>query len=121
MCVNHLLLSFSAYLSYQYSCIQKRSLDIFKLVKVVTLVTMRKCNNSYLLPRCVHPWCLCCQRCAVDAIDQEGATALHVAAEHGGVEVCWTLLQRTGYRMLHWKNHHGLTPLDLSKQGKTFR
>ena len=36
MCVNHLLLSFSAYLSYQYSCIQKRSLDIFKLVKVHT-------------------------------------------------------------------------------------
>ncbi|CAL8359125.1 unnamed protein product [Boreogadus saida] len=61
------------------------------------------------------------QRCAVDAIDQEGATALHVAADHGGVEVCWTLLQRTGYRMLHWKNHHGLTPLDLCKLGKTFR
>ncbi|CAL8256622.1 unnamed protein product [Lota lota] len=60
------------------------------------------------------------QRCAVDALDQQGGTALHVAAERGGVEVCWTLLQRTGYRMLHQKNHNGLTPLDLSKQGKTF-
>ncbi|XP_031735044.1 putative ZDHHC-type palmitoyltransferase 6 [Anarrhichthys ocellatus] len=61
------------------------------------------------------------QRCAVDAVDQQGATALHVAAERGGVEVCWTLLQRTGCRMLYQKNHSGLTPLDLSKQGKTFR
>uniref|UniRef100_A0A3Q0T0V3 Palmitoyltransferase n=1 Tax=Amphilophus citrinellus TaxID=61819 RepID=A0A3Q0T0V3_AMPCI len=59
-------------------------------------------------------------RCAVDAVDQQGATALHVAAERGGVEVCWILLQRTGCRMLHQKNHSGLTPLDLSKQGKTF-
>lgn len=65
-------------------------------------------------------FCLC-QRCTVDAVDQQGATALHVAAERGGVEVCWTLLQRTGCRMLHQKNHSGLTPLDLSKQGKTFR
>lgn len=61
------------------------------------------------------------QRCAVDAVDQQGATALHIAAERGGVEVCWTLMQRTGCRMLHQKNHSGLTPLDLSKQGKTFR
>ncbi|KAM7408784.1 hypothetical protein PAMA_002488 [Pampus argenteus] len=61
------------------------------------------------------------QRCAVDAVDQQGATALHVAAERGGVEVCWTLLQRAGCRMLHEKNHSGLLPLDLSKQGKTFR
>ncbi|KAG7262075.1 hypothetical protein CRUP_013999 [Coryphaenoides rupestris] len=51
----------------------------------------------------------------------QGGTALHVAAEHGSVEVCWTLLQRAGYWMLHQKNHQGLTPLDLSKQGKTFR
>ncbi|KAM3863325.1 LOW QUALITY PROTEIN: uncharacterized protein ACN63O_013264 [Diretmus argenteus] len=61
------------------------------------------------------------QRCAVDAVDHQGRTALHVAAERGGLEVCWTLLQRAGYRMLHQKNHSGLTPLDLSKQGKTFR
>ncbi|KAG7252133.1 hypothetical protein CRUP_024185 [Coryphaenoides rupestris] len=61
------------------------------------------------------------QRCAVNAVDQQGGTALHVAAEHGSVEVCWTLLQRAGYWMLHQKNHQGLTPLDLSKQGKTFR
>ncbi|CAL9687926.1 unnamed protein product [Knipowitschia caucasica] len=61
------------------------------------------------------------QRCAVGAVDQQGATALHVAAERGGVEVCWTLLQRAGCRMLHQKNHVGLTPLDLCKQGKTFR
>ncbi|KAM9364700.1 uncharacterized protein KZ484_010869 [Pholidichthys leucotaenia] len=61
------------------------------------------------------------QRCAVDGVDQQGATALHVAAERGGVEVCWTLLQRTGCGTLHQKNHSGLTPLDLSKQGKTFR
>ncbi|KAM9727650.1 uncharacterized protein ACNS7B_018089 isoform 2-T2 [Menidia menidia] len=61
------------------------------------------------------------QRCAVEAVDQQGATALHVAAERGGVEVCWTLLQRTGCGMLHQKNYSGLTPLDLSKQGKTFR
>ncbi|XP_056291340.1 putative ZDHHC-type palmitoyltransferase 6 isoform X1 [Pseudoliparis swirei] len=60
-------------------------------------------------------------RCSVDALDREGSTALHVAAEMGGVEVCWTLLQRTGCRILHHKNHSGLTPLDLSKQGKTFR
>lgn len=62
-----------------------------------------------------------CQRCAVDAMDQQGATALHVAAERGCVEVCWTLLQRTGCRMLHEKTHSGLTPLELCKQGKTFR
>ncbi|XP_063730197.1 palmitoyltransferase ZDHHC13 [Eleginops maclovinus] len=61
------------------------------------------------------------QRCAVDAVDQQGATALHVAAENGGVEVCWTLMQRSGCWMLHLKNNSGLTPLDLSKQGKTFR
>ncbi|KAJ3610111.1 hypothetical protein NHX12_022205 [Muraenolepis orangiensis] len=61
------------------------------------------------------------QRCAVEAVDHQGATALHVAAERGGVEVCWTLLQKAGYRMLHQKNHNGLTPLDLSRQGKTFR
>ncbi|KAM8852403.1 uncharacterized protein ACB058_011291 isoform 1-T1 [Synchiropus picturatus] len=61
------------------------------------------------------------QRCAVDAVDQQGATALHVAAERGGVEVCWTLLQSSGCGLLHQKNHSGLTPLDLCKQGKTFR
>ena len=57
----------------------------------------------------------------MDAVDQQGATALHVAAERGAVEVCWTLLQRAGYRLLHIKNYNGLTPLDLSRQGKTFR
>lgn len=57
----------------------------------------------------------------MDATDQQGATALHVAAERGCVEVCWTLLQRTGCRMLHEKTHSGLTPLELCKQGKTFR
>eukprot|EP00066_Takifugu_rubripes_P012412 XP_011601678.1 PREDICTED: probable protein S-acyltransferase 23 isoform X1 [Takifugu rubripes] len=61
------------------------------------------------------------QRCAVEAVDQQGATSLHVAAERGSVEVCWILLQRTGCRMLHERNHSGLTPLDLSGQGKTFR
>ncbi|KAM6916613.1 uncharacterized protein FYW49_009613 [Xenentodon cancila] len=61
------------------------------------------------------------QRCAVDAVDHQGATALHVAAERGGVEVCWTLLQRAGCRILHQKTYSGFTPLDLSKQGKTFR
>ncbi|XP_067377304.1 uncharacterized protein si:ch211-223a10.1 isoform X2 [Channa argus] len=61
------------------------------------------------------------QRCSVNAVDQQGATPLHVAAERGGVEVCWTLLQKAGCGMLHQKNHSGLTPLDLSKQGKTFR
>lgn len=61
------------------------------------------------------------QRCAVDVVDQQGATALHVSAERGGVEVCWTLLQEAGCRMLHQKNHSGLTPLDLCNQGKTFR
>ncbi|XP_028324690.1 putative ZDHHC-type palmitoyltransferase 6 isoform X2 [Gouania willdenowi] len=61
------------------------------------------------------------QRCAVEAVDQQGATALHVAAERGGVEVCWALLQRGRCRMLHQKNHCGLTPLDLSRQGRTFR
>uniref|UniRef100_A0A3P8VBS8 Palmitoyltransferase n=1 Tax=Cynoglossus semilaevis TaxID=244447 RepID=A0A3P8VBS8_CYNSE len=59
-------------------------------------------------------------RCAVDAVDHQGATALHVAAERGGVEVCWILLQRTGCGMIHLKNHSGLTPLDLSRQGTTF-
>ncbi|XP_061546309.1 LOW QUALITY PROTEIN: uncharacterized protein si:ch211-223a10.1 [Phycodurus eques] len=61
------------------------------------------------------------QRCAVDAVEQQGATALHVAAERGCVEVCWTLLQKAGCRALHEKNLSGLKPLDLSKQGKTFR
>ncbi|KAF7641948.1 hypothetical protein LDENG_00267880 [Lucifuga dentata] len=31
------------------------------------------------------------------------------------------LLQSAGCRILHQKNHNGLTPLDLSKQGRTFR
>ncbi|XP_058507847.1 palmitoyltransferase ZDHHC13 [Solea solea] len=61
------------------------------------------------------------RRCSVEAVDQEGATALHVAAERGGIEVCWALLQRGGCRLLHLKNYNGLTPLDLSRQGKTFR
>ncbi|XP_077438827.1 uncharacterized protein LOC144061841 [Vanacampus margaritifer] len=61
------------------------------------------------------------QRCGVDTVDQKGATALHVAAERGCVEVCWILLQKAGCRILHEKNLNGLTPLDLSKQGKTFR
>ncbi|XP_057703956.1 uncharacterized protein si:ch211-223a10.1 [Corythoichthys intestinalis] len=61
------------------------------------------------------------QRCVVDAVDQQGATALHVAAEHGCLEVCWILLQKAGCRLLHEKNLNGLMPLDLSKQGKTFR
>ncbi|XP_008427938.1 putative ZDHHC-type palmitoyltransferase 6 [Poecilia reticulata] len=61
------------------------------------------------------------QRCVVNAVDQRGATALHVAAERGGVEVCWALLQKTGCIVLHQKNYSGLTPLDLCKQGKTFR
>ncbi|XP_054655192.1 palmitoyltransferase ZDHHC13 [Dunckerocampus dactyliophorus] len=61
------------------------------------------------------------QRCAADAVDQQGSTALHVAAERGGVEVCWMLLQEAGCRILHEKNLSGQTPLDLSKQGKTFR
>ncbi|XP_046886158.1 palmitoyltransferase akr1 isoform X1 [Hypomesus transpacificus] len=72
---------------------------------------LREQGSSYLL----------FQRCSVDAVDQQGATALHVAAERGAVEVCWTLLQRAGYRLLHIKNYNGLTPLDLSRQGKTFR
>ncbi|XP_034041345.1 probable protein S-acyltransferase 23 [Thalassophryne amazonica] len=61
------------------------------------------------------------QRCSVDAADQQGVTALHIAAERGGVEVCWMLLQTAGCWILHQKNHSGLTPLDLCKQGKTFR
>ncbi|XP_077470308.1 uncharacterized protein LOC144085142 [Stigmatopora argus] len=61
------------------------------------------------------------QRCAVDAVDQQGETSLHVAAERGCVEVCWILLQKAGCRLLHEKNLYGLMPLDLSKQGKTFR
>ncbi|XP_019720166.1 probable protein S-acyltransferase 23 [Hippocampus comes] len=61
------------------------------------------------------------QRCAVDVVDQKGATSLHVAAEQGCVEVCWTLLQKAGCGILHEKNLSGLTPLDLSKRGKTFR
>ncbi|XP_061766233.1 uncharacterized protein si:ch211-223a10.1 [Nerophis ophidion] len=61
------------------------------------------------------------QRCAADDVDQQGWTALHVAAERGGVEVCWLLLQKAGCRVLHEKNFNGLTPLDLSRQGKTFR
>uniref|UniRef100_A0A3Q2YE39 Palmitoyltransferase n=1 Tax=Hippocampus comes TaxID=109280 RepID=A0A3Q2YE39_HIPCM len=60
------------------------------------------------------------QRCAVDVVDQKGATSLHVAAEQGCVEVCWTLLQKAGCGILHEKNLSGLTPLDLSKRGKTF-
>ncbi|XP_015233140.1 PREDICTED: palmitoyltransferase akr1-like [Cyprinodon variegatus] len=61
------------------------------------------------------------QRWVVNAVDQQGATALHVAAERGAVEVCWTLLQKTGCFMLHLRNYSGLTPLDLCKQGRTFR
>ncbi|XP_076831015.1 palmitoyltransferase ZDHHC13 isoform X2 [Brachyhypopomus gauderio] len=60
-------------------------------------------------------------RCAVDAVDHQGATALHVAAEKGMVEVCWLLLQSAGFHILHVKNHNGLTPLDLCSHGTTFR
>ncbi|KAI4877635.1 hypothetical protein NFI96_022987 [Prochilodus magdalenae] len=60
-------------------------------------------------------------RCAADAVDQQGATALHVAAEKGIIEVCWLLLQSAGFHILHMKNHTGLTPLDLSNRGTTFR
>lgn len=61
------------------------------------------------------------QRCMVETVDEDGLTAVHVAAERGCVEVCWTLLQRSGFRMLHLKTYSGHTPLDLCRQGKTFR
>lgn len=61
------------------------------------------------------------QRCLADAVDHQGATALHVAAEKGAVEVCWLLLRRTGLHILHVKTHSGLTPLDLCSRGTTCR
>ncbi|KAL0964152.1 hypothetical protein UPYG_G00319860 [Umbra pygmaea] len=57
----------------------------------------------------------------VETVDEDGLTAVHVAAERGCVEVCWTLLQRSGFRILHMKTYSGHTPLDLCRQGKTFR
>lgn len=56
-----------------------------------------------------------------EAVDHQGATALHVAAEKGMIEVCWLLLKSAGLHILHMKNHTGLTPLDLCNQGNTFR
>ncbi|CAB1312397.1 unnamed protein product [Coregonus sp. 'balchen'] len=61
------------------------------------------------------------KRCMVETVDEDGLTAVHVAAERGCVEVCWTLLQRSGFRILHLKTYSGHTPLDLCRQGKTFR
>ncbi|KAI1894300.1 hypothetical protein AGOR_G00114400 [Albula goreensis] len=60
-------------------------------------------------------------RCPADAMDQQGVTALHIAAEKGAAEVSWLLLQEAGLRILHLKNRNGLTPLDLCRQGTTFR
>ncbi|XP_018621687.2 palmitoyltransferase akr1 isoform X2 [Scleropages formosus] len=60
-------------------------------------------------------------RCAADASDQQGATALHVAAERGAVEVSWLLMREAGLQALHLRNHNGFTPLDLCRQGATFR
>ncbi|KAJ8014054.1 hypothetical protein DPEC_G00036270 [Dallia pectoralis] len=61
------------------------------------------------------------KRCMVETVDEDGLTSVHVAAERGCVEVCWTLLQRSGFRILHLKTYSGHTPLDLCRQGKTFR
>lgn len=61
------------------------------------------------------------QRCLADAVDHQGATALHVATEKGAIEVCWLLLRSAGLHILHMKNHTGLTPLDLCSRGTTFR
>jgi hypothetical protein len=44
-----------------------------------------------------------------------------VASERGCIEMCWTLLQRSGFRILHLKTYSGHTPLDLCRQGRTFR
>ncbi|KAG5266357.1 hypothetical protein AALO_G00230110 [Alosa alosa] len=59
-------------------------------------------------------------RCAVEAVDQQGATALHAAAERGCLEVCWVLLQNGSLSLLHTKTHDGHTPLDLSNRGNTY-
>ncbi|KAL2083091.1 hypothetical protein ACEWY4_020864 [Coilia grayii] len=60
-------------------------------------------------------------RCAPEAVDQQGATALHVAAERGCVEVCWLLLQSAGVSLLHTKTHSGHTPLQLCNRGTSYR
>ncbi|CAB1343352.1 unnamed protein product [Coregonus sp. 'balchen'] len=61
------------------------------------------------------------KRCMVETVDEDGLTAVHVASERGCVEMCWTLLQRSGFRILHLKTYSGHTPLDLCRQGRTFR
>ncbi|XP_035609745.1 uncharacterized protein si:ch211-223a10.1 isoform X2 [Oncorhynchus keta] len=61
------------------------------------------------------------KRCMVETVDEDGLTAVHVASERGCIEMCWTLLQRSGFRILHLKTYSGHTPLDLCRQGRTFR
>ncbi|XP_063048374.1 putative ZDHHC-type palmitoyltransferase 6 [Engraulis encrasicolus] len=60
-------------------------------------------------------------RCAVEAVDSQGVSALHVAAERGSVEVSWLLLQHAGVSLLHTKTHAGHTPLQLCNRGTTYR
>lgn len=57
----------------------------------------------------------------METVDEDGLTAVHVASERGCIEMCWTLLQRSGFRILHLKTYSGHTPLDLCRQGRTFR
>lgn len=57
----------------------------------------------------------------MDAADHQGATALHVAAERGAIEVSWLLLQEAGLHVLHLQDNNRLTPVDLSRRGDTFR
>ncbi|RXM36887.1 Rho GTPase-activating protein 22, partial [Acipenser ruthenus] len=60
-------------------------------------------------------------RCQADAPDNQGMTPMHIAAEKGAIEISWLLLQAVGFRNLHLKAKNGLTPLDIAKQGITYR
>ncbi|TRY83636.1 hypothetical protein DNTS_003865 [Danionella cerebrum] len=60
-------------------------------------------------------------RCRPEAADNQGSTALHVAAEKAMIEICWLLLKSAGLHILHLEDHTGHTALDLCNKGNTFR
>ncbi|XP_066305141.1 uncharacterized protein [Branchiostoma lanceolatum] len=66
-------------------------------------------------------YCLREQRCDPTLPDLEGNTPLHLAAKMGQGVFCWNLLTICGCQLLQVPNRQGHLPVDLARQGNTFK